>query len=239
MKITILIPAYNERNTIREILRRVDALAFDKQVIVVDDGSTDGTREILQGMQGRSIELILLNENRGKGAALRTALEHAVGDLVVIQDADLEYDPRDLERMVRVMQEEKMKVLYGSRVLGNAPWSGVGFYLGGRFLSLLTNVLYGSRITDEPTCYKMFDRQLLVSLRLSAERFEFCPEVTAKVLRLGYMIHEVPISYTPRSRLAGKKIKFMDGIAAIWTLLRHRWIPISRFSSREPAGGNH
>ncbi len=233
MTVTVIIPCYNEARTIREIIARVDSLAFEKQVIIVDDGSTDETPGVLRELKSSTVQMIRHDQNRGKGWAIRTALARATGDVVVIQDGDLEYDPHDLERMLRAKQKNGWRVLYGSRVLGNSPWSGVGYYLGGRFLSLLTNILYGSRITDEPTCYKMFDRELLASLSLTAKRFEFCPEVTAKVLRLGVTIHEIPISYAPRSLKEGKKIKFRDGIEAIRTLLLIRFVPRSKFHSEE------
>ena len=233
MTVSVIVPCYNERNTIREVVSRVESLSFEKQIIIVDDGSTDENRDVLQELKSNTVQVIRHDQNRGKGCAIRTALAQATGDVVVIQDGDLEYDPRDLERMLLTKQKNGWRVLYGSRVLGNAPWSGVGYYLGGRFLSLLTNLLYGSGITDEPTCYKMFDRRVLASLRLTAERFEFCPEVTAKILRLGYTIHEIPISYAPRSVKEGKKIKFRDGIEAIWTLFRIRFVPRSRFSPEE------
>lgn len=233
MTVSVIVPCHNEARTIREIITRVDALAFGKQIIIVDDGSTDETPEVLRELKSNTVHVIRHDENRGKGCAIRTALAQATGDVVVIQDGDLEYDPSDLERMLFTKQENGWRVIYGSRVLGNSPWSGVGYYLGGRFLSLLTNVLYGSRITDEPTCYKMFDRDILDSLHLTSERFEFCPEVTAKILRLGHTIHEIPISYAPRSLQAGKKIKFRDGMEAIWTLLRIRFMSRSLFSQEK------
>lgn len=233
MTVSVIVPCYNEARTIREIITLVDSLAFGKQIVVVDDGSTDETPDVLRELKSNTVQVIRHDQNRGKGWAIRTALAHATGDVVVIQDGDLEYDPRDLERMLLAKQKNGWHVVYGSRVLGNSPWSGVGYYMGGRFLSLLTNVLYGSRITDEPTCYKMFDRDVLDSLHLTSERFEFCPEVTAKILRLGHTIHEIPISYAPRSLQAGKKIKFRDGIEAIWTLLRIRFMPRSRFSQEK------
>lgn len=229
MNVSIIVPCYNEVRTIHEIITRLVALSFEKQIIVVDDGSIDGTSEVLEVLKSDTVQVIRHDQNRGKGWAIRTALAHATGKVVVIQDGDLEYDPHDLERMLDLKVRNGWTVVYGSRVLGNSPWSGVGYYLGGRFLSLLTNVLYRSKITDEPTCYKMFDCDILNSLNLTAERFEFCPEVTAKILRLGHTIHEIPISYAPRSLQDGKKIKFRDGIEAIWTLLRIRFMPRSHF----------
>ncbi|MFH0992625.1 MAG: glycosyltransferase family 2 protein [bacterium] len=226
IKLSILVPSYNEEASIGKLLERLFALSLDKEIIVVDDGSTDNTQSILNNYP--ILKVILHEKNRGKGAAIRTALEHATGELIVIQDGDLEYDPQDLITMKEYLLSHDLQVLYGSRVLGHAPWSGVGFYLGGRFLSWLANILYGSSITDEPTCYKMFRRELITSMNLQCTRFEFCPEVTANTLRMGYEIKEIPISYRPRSVSEGKKIRFRDGISAIWILLKHRFLPMRK-----------
>lgn len=223
-KLSIVIPCYNEEKTILEIVRRVEAadLGVVKEIVVVDDGSKDRTPEILKTLDRATV--ILLPENRGKGAALRAGFAAATGDYVVVQDADLEYDPADLKILV-VKAREGHKVVYGSRRLGRGrnPMAGLTYYAGGVLLSWLTNVLYGTRITDEPTCYKMFERNLLLGLPLTCTGFEFCPEVTAKVARRGEKIVEVPISYRPRSRNEGKKINWKDGLIAIWTLIKNRF----------------
>jgi len=243
MKLSVIIPVYNEKNTILEILGRVKAVPVGKEVIVVDDGSTDGTREILKQMMisgnipfsvssppGREgegewdIKVILKEKNEGKGAAIREGLKHVRGDFVVIQDGDLEYDPMDWLKMLKVMNEKNGGVAYGSRVLGRGKKSSFAFYFGGRLLSFLVNILYGARITDEPTCYKMFKSGVIKSLNLKCKRFEFCPEATAKVLRSGYKIYEVPVSYMPRKISEGKKIRWKDGLEAIWTLLKYRFL---------------
>lgn len=224
-KLSIVIPAYDEERTIAETIRRVEAadLGVAKEIVVVDDGSVDSTREILASF-GDRVKAISLPENRGKGAALRAGFAVATGDYVVVQDADLEYDPADLRLLVAKAREGN-KAVYGSRRLGRGknPMAGFSYYAGGVLLSWLANALYGTRITDEPTCYKMFDRELLASIPLVCEGFEFCPEVTAKVARRGVPIVEVPIGYAPRSRAEGKKINWRDGLVAIRTLIRYRF----------------
>jgi glycosyltransferase involved in cell wall biosynthesis len=222
VKLSVLIPCFNERNTIQEIVRRVKAIPLDVEIIIVDDGSTDGTPALLEEFKNDHCKILFHDRNRGKGTSIRTALPAATGDLVVIQDADLEYDPQDLLRLVEVFREKDATVVYGSRnLLGNAR-SYSTFYWGGRVVSWLTTLLYWCHITDEPTCYKMFRTDLLKSLDLKCEGFEFCPEVTAKVLRLGHKIVEVPISYSPRDFAGGKKIRWTDGFQAIWVLIRYR-----------------
>ncbi|MGH9441897.1 MAG: glycosyltransferase family 2 protein [Thermoanaerobaculia bacterium] len=215
-------PVFNEERTAAEMIRRVRELPLDLELIVVDDGSTDSTREILARTPG--VDRLLVHEkNRGKGAAIRTGLAHATGETVVIQDADLEYDPKDFLSMLEAMEKGPAKVVYGSRILGRNPMSRPSFYFGGRLLSFLTNALYGTRITDEPTCYKMFRREVLQGLDLRCEGFEFCPEVTAKVARRGFEIVEVPIRYEPRDVREGKKIRWRDGWIAIRTLVTLRF----------------
>lgn len=224
MKLSVIIPVYNEKNTILEIIKRVGDVTVDKEIIVVDDGSTDGTRKILQEIQSSNLKIILKQNNEGKGAAIREGLKHITGDIVVIQDADLEYNPMDWIKMLKVMEEKNMDVIYGSRVLGKGEKSSLPFYLGGRFLSILTNFLYRANITDEPTCYKMFRTEIIKNIELKCKGFEFCPEITAKVLKKGYKIYEVPISYKPRKVKEGKKIRWKDGLIAIWTLIKYRFI---------------
>jgi dolichol-phosphate mannosyltransferase len=241
MKLSVIVPVYNEKSTVLEILKRIQSVPVEKEIIVVDDGSTDGTREILEqegsfynfssplrgedsgGGEG-GIKVILKDKNEGKGAAIRKGLKHISGDVVVIQDADLEYNPLDWLKMLKVMEGKKADVVYGSRVLGKGEKSSLSFYLGGRFLSFLANLLYGTKITDEPTCYKMFRTEVIRKIDLKCRGFEFCPEVTAKVARQGYRIYEVPISYSPRKIKEGKKIRWKDGLIAINTLLKNRFL---------------
>ncbi len=225
--LTIIIPAFNEKATIESLLEKVEtALAtYPTQIIIVDDGSRDGTRDILKKYENRHT-IVYHTENRGKGAAIRTGLSVALGSHVVIQDADLEYDPQDLVVMLEHMIQEDLPVLYGSRSIhrGRNQEAGFSFYWGGQFLTLLTNVLYNQRLTDEPTCYKMFKNEVITSLPLVCNRFEFCPEVTARVAKQGIKIKEIPISYYPRSIHEGKKINWRDGVEAVQVLIKQRFI---------------
>jgi glycosyltransferase involved in cell wall biosynthesis len=229
-KLSIIIPVYNEKNTIGELLSKVDDLdlsPIEKEVVIVDDCSTDGTRDILKSLENK-YRIFHHEKNKGKGAALRTGFEEASGDWVVVQDADLEYDPNDLKKMLEKIQEPGVTVVYGSRRLNKNYFterkSGHIFALGGILLTWLSNLLYDTKITDEPTCYKMFGRDILKSVNLKCERFEFCPEVTAKIAKKGVKIYEVPIEYVPRHQNEGKKINWKDGLAAIWTLIKYRFI---------------
>lgn len=228
MLLSIIMPVYNERGNLVEILNRVQAVPIEKEIIIVDDGSTDGTRQILRDIKGQNVKVILHERNQGKGAAIKTGLTEATGDIVIIQDGDLEYDPMDYLKLIPLIQSGEAQVVYGSRTLGSNERSYHRYYWGGQFVTLVTNILYGLKITDEPTCYKMFKKEVIDRIKLDCTGFEFCPEVTAKVVRLGYTIHEVPISYHPRSFEEGKKIKWRDGLIAIWTLLKCRFLPISK-----------
>jgi dolichol-phosphate mannosyltransferase len=225
--LSILIPVFNEEGTIEELIRRVklaDIGEVAKNIIVVDDGSTDSTRQILESVQ--DVKVVLHKKNQGKGVAVRTGIAVASGDIIIIQDGDLEYDPNDYKLVIGPILGEKSDVVYGSRRLKktNQQHSALRFYFGGVFLTFLTNLLYpGAGLTDEPTCYKAFRSSLLKSIELNCQRFEFCPEVTAKVLKRGIKIVEVPISYYPRSVNEGKKIGWRDGLKAIWTLVRYRF----------------
>jgi len=228
MKLSIIIPAYNEEKSIAQIiakLQSVDWQPHEIELIVVDDGSTDGTPRILSEY-GSSIKVIR-QKNQGKGAAVRAGFAQASGDYLVVQDADLEYDPEDIRQMLELAVKDSLKVIYGSRRLGRAKKknerAGAFFYLGGVFLSWLTNILYGTRITDEATCYKMVRKDVLSTFDLEACGFEFCPEITSKIARQGIAIPEISISYHPRSISEGKKIKWRDGLIAIATLLRYRF----------------
>lgn len=226
MKLSIIVPVYNEKNTILEILKRLTDLnlgAIEKEIILVDDCSNDGTRQIIEGLTG-SYKIIFHDKNQGKGFAIRSGLKETTGDYVVIQDADMEYDPKDLKTMVEKMITEKIPVLYGSRRLRkeNVQYSGLLFYFGGWLLTAVANILYGQKLTDEPTCYKMFQTDFIKSLPLRSRRFEFCPEVTALSALRGIKIPEIPISYYPRHKKEGKKIRWHDALTAVWVLLKYR-----------------
>lgn len=226
--LSVIIPAYNESESFCEVISLLGSLelphGYGMQLILVDDGSTDGTRDHVTSFTGTH-DVAFHAQNRGKGAAVRTGLGVARGEYVVIQDADLEYDPADMARMLGEMVDRDLRVLYGSRRLGKVfpRNSGIIFYVGGLLLTWLTNILYNQRITDEPTCYKMFKTEVIKGLPLTSERFEFCPEVTALTARAGHRIPEIPISYNPRSIGEGKKIRFKDWFEAVWTLLKHRF----------------
>jgi len=222
MKTSIIIPVYNEEKTIDRILKKVLASPINKEVIVVNDGSTDKTLKIL-GKYKKEITYASHHKNRGKGSAIRTGLKHASGEIVLIQDADLEYDPSDYPALIRPIEQGKAKVVYGSRWLGKRKVKPSVFYLGTQFLTWATNFLYGTKITDESCGYKVFRYKVLNSLKFKSKGFEFCPEVTAKIAKKGIKIVEVPIKYTPRSISEGKKIKWRDGIIALFTLIRFRF----------------
>lgn len=228
MKISVIIPVYNEAATITQVVEQVLEVELDtveKEIIVVNDGSTDGTDAVLTALVTRwpnPPKIVHHERNRGKGAAIRTALEHVTGDVVITQDADLEYTPQEYPRLLAPFEDPAVQVVYGSRNLHRNPRSSWSFYWGGRLLSWVANLLYGSHITDEATGYKAFRADLLRDLDLQSNGFEFCPEVTSKILRRGIRIHEVPISYQPRSFAEGKKINWYDGLRAIWTLLKYR-----------------
>lgn len=230
--LSIIIPAYNEEKTIAELLQRVlDAdlgESIDRELIVVNDCSTDSTGRIVQSFIAAHpqapITYLVHDRNQGKGMAVRTGIQAVTGDYVVMQDADLELDPNDFARMLPHLLSGQYRVVYGSRFLAEEnSHTYFSYQLGGKFLSVMTNLLYDQRITDEPTCYKMFDAGLLKSIPLDCKGFEFCPEVTAKVSRLGYKIKEVPIRYYPRSIEEGKKLRLKDGLKAIGTLLKYRF----------------
>lgn len=222
--LSIIVPVYNERNTVGEAIRRVREVPLDieREIIIVDDGSHDGTLEILRRLSDSTVRLVTFPENRGKGAAVRRGIDEAKGDLIVVNDADLEYDPRDLSRLLRPLLEGQARVVYGSRFTGERRNMFFWHWVGNRFLSLVTNVLYNTTLSDMETCYKMFDAELLRSFNLKANRFEFEPEVTATALRLGERIWEVPITYAGREMHEGKKISWRDGFPALMMLLKIR-----------------
>jgi glycosyltransferase involved in cell wall biosynthesis len=221
----VIIPCYNEKTTVEEIVRRVRAVQLAHEIIVVDDGSTDGTREVLSGIDsGSDVKIILHTHNQGKGAAVRTGFKNATGDVFLIQDADLEYDPRDYPILLKPIDEGIAKVVYGSRFLGG-PRKAMFFWhmVGNRLLTLVTNLLYDSILSDMETCYKVFRAEVIRDIPLRSRRFDFEPEVTAKVLKRGHRIYEVPISYNGREWEEGKKITWRDGMIALWTLFRYRF----------------
>ncbi|HQV94625.1 MAG TPA: glycosyltransferase family 2 protein [Anaerolineales bacterium] len=226
MNLSVVIPVYNEEHNIREILRRVQATKLAKEIVVVDDGSQDGTREILKKMDGKGkIRVILHERNKGKGAAVVTGLNAAKGDVLLIQDADLEYDPRDYPALLQPIHEGVADVVYGSRFLGSPHRVTMFWHLvANKLLTLMTNILYNTILTDMETGYKVFRRKVIEDMNLRAKRFDFEPEFTAKALKRNYRIFEVPISFNPRDYSQGKKIKLRDAFEAVWTLLKYRFV---------------
>lgn len=224
MKLSIVIPAFNEAATIQEIIRRVQQVEYEREIIVVDDGSTDGTREILEAIPASNVKVFFHERNRGKGAALRTALAAVTGDVVVIQDADLEYDPKDYHVILQPIFDGRAEVVYGSRFLGG-PHRVLFFwhYVGNKLVTLLSNMLTNLNLSDMETGYKVFLSSLLPRLELKSNRFGIEPELTARFSRLGCRIYEVPISYSGRGYEEGKKITWRDGLAALFHIIRFRF----------------
>jgi len=246
MKYSVIVPVYNEKSTIKEIIRQIREVDLDKEIIIVDDGSTDGTEDILKDnfSNQEDLQLIFLEKNHGKGFAIRKALEHIKGDIIIMQDADLEYNPQDYKKLVKPILDGRVSVVYGSRFInlnkfaymcnwirsklsnteckiGHLYFSN---FLGIQLLNFIVRILYGAKITDEATCYKVFKKEVINKINLKSIKFEFCPEITAKVLKMGYKIVEVPISYYPRTAEHGKKIGARDGLAAIITLIKYRFV---------------
>jgi glycosyltransferase involved in cell wall biosynthesis len=226
MKLSVVIPVYNEVENIREILKRVQATRLVWEIIVVDDGSQDGTRDTLKRLKDKSgLRVILHDQNKGKGAAVRTGLAAARGDVLLIQDADLEYNPHDYPALLQPLKDGIADVVYGSRFLGG-PRRAVMFWhmIANQLLTFMTNILYDTILSDMETGYKVFRRQVIEGMTLRASRFDFEPEFTAKILKRHYRIYEVPISFNPRDYSQGKKIKLQDAFEAVWTLLKYRFV---------------
>jgi glycosyltransferase involved in cell wall biosynthesis len=227
-KLSILIPVFNERGTLEELVRRVraaDTLGLEKEIIVVDDASTDGTGEILKKIaQDSAVKVVAHSHNRGKGAAIRTAIEHATGDIFLIQDADLEYDPADYPKLLRPILDGRADVVYGSRFAGGTHrvllfWH----YMANRLVTSLSNMLCNLNLTDMETCYKVFKRKCVEGMKLSSDRFGIEPELTAKLARRRYRFYETDINYSGRDYAEGKKIGWKDGLAALWHVFRYRF----------------
>ena len=226
MQISVIIPTFNEAKTINEIIRRVQAENVAGEILVVDDGSTDGTQQALESLNDKgNVRMILHERNQGKGAAIRTGIQQAKGEVIIIQDADLEYNPRDYRALIQPIEDGIADVVYGSRFLG-APRRPVMFWhmVANQLLTLLTNILYNTILTDMETGYKVFKREVVRDLRLRAKRFDFEPEFTAKILKRKTRLFEVPITFNPRDYDEGKKIGLKDAFAAVWALLKYRFV---------------
>jgi glycosyltransferase involved in cell wall biosynthesis len=226
MHLSVIIPCYNEKATIAIILQRVRAVAPEAEILVVDDGSQDGTRDILKSLEGQpGLRVILHEQNRGKGAAIHTGIAAATGDILLVQDADLEYDPRDYPALLRPIEEGQAEVVYGSRFLGG-PRKTMMFWhmIANMLLTLMTNVMYNTILSDMETGYKVFKSEVIKNVPLRARRFDFEPEVTAKMLKRRHHIYEVPISFNPREYAEGKKIGLRDAFDAVWTLFKYRFV---------------
>jgi len=226
MKLSVIMPVFNESKTIREIIAKVMAVPIEKELVIVDDASTDGTRDILKEYEGKpNIQVYYHEKNKGKAGAIKTGIPHATGEIISIQDGDLETDPNDFVHLTEPIKKGEASVVYGSRYYSGNQKSLYGAYKwGAQLLSLVVNVLYGQNITDEATCYKVFKADILKSIPLEYDRFEFCPEVTAKVSKMGYKIKELPMNYYPRSFEEGKKMNWRDGVKALWVLIKFRFV---------------
>jgi glycosyltransferase involved in cell wall biosynthesis len=229
MKLSIVIPVYNEVDTIEKVIERVMDTPHSKELIIVDDCSTDGTRELLGKIKTDGINIYYHDKNQGKGAALRTGFKIVQGDIVIIQDADMEYDPNDYAKLLEPIMCGKAEVVYGSRFLSDKhllhckKFFYITHFLGNKFLNILLNLLYNSKVTDMETCYKVMTKEALDSINLTESRFEIEPAITANLLLKGYNVYEVPISYSPRDYKEGKKVTWRDGIIAIYVLFKYRF----------------
>lgn len=227
MKLSVIMPVYNEINTLQEIIKRVDKVALGgikKEIIIVDDCSTDGSAGMIKKIKNKNIKKYFHPVNRGKGAAVRTGLSHSTGDIIIIQDADLEYDPRDYKILLDAMFNLNADVVYGTRMSSlTRKQMHTSHYFGNRILTIFTNIFYNCRITDMETCYKMFKKKVVDGVRLRSRKFDFEPEITAKILKRGYKIYEVPINFNPRTFREGKKITWRDGLVHLYYLIRYRF----------------
>ena len=225
-KLSVIMPVYNEQDTVREIVSRVCEMDQVFELVIVDDGSQDGTQEILQELSVLpGVRVITHDHNQGKGAAVVTGFRAALGDVFVVQDADLEYDPQDYGKLLQPLKEGRCEVVYGTRFATSKVHRAFFLsYLANKFLTWVTNLLYGSKLTDMETCYKVFRRELVENMTIHARRFEFEPEFTAKLLKQGVKVVEVPISFDPRGYSRGKKITAWDGVVALWTLIKYRFV---------------
>ena len=226
MKLSIVIPVYNEKDTLEKIVdlvREVDGI--EKEIVIVDDGSKDGSIEIIAKIKEKypDIKTVIKGENRGKGHTLKVGFKETTGDYVIIQDADLEYDPQDYKKLLRALEEDKVDVVYGSRFSGNYEKMSTLHYFGNKLLTVLTNLFYGVMLTDMETCYKLVPGDFIRSINIKSERFDFEPEITAKILKSGLKIREVPISYKGRAFSEGKKITWKDGFNAVFALIKFRF----------------
>ena len=221
--LSIIIPVYNEKDTIKDIIKAVEETPFRKEIIVIDDGSTDGTGIILSKMKKEGLNIYMHNKNLGKGAAIQTGFSHATGDIIIIQDADLEYDPQEYSTLLAPLLAGKADVVYGSRFAGHGAHRVLYFwhYMGNRFLTFLSNLVCNLNLTDMETCYKVFTREALAGIEIKEKRFGFEPEITAKVARKKLRIYEVPISYYGRTYEDGKKANWKDGVRALWCIIKY------------------
>jgi glycosyltransferase involved in cell wall biosynthesis len=229
MKLSIIIPVYNEKKTLRELIRRVKAVRLPgvkKEIVIVDDCSTDGSRQVIKDIKQKNsgIKVIYRQQNGGKGLAIRDGLKIAGGDYLIIQDADLEYDPQDMVKLIRPIHQKKAKVVYGSRFTGEHQNMFFWHMIGNKFLSLVTNVFYNTTLSDMEVCYKLFPRKALKKIKLKEDRWGWDPEITVKLLKQGYRIYEVPISYSGREFAEGKKINWRDGFRILWVLFKYRLV---------------
>jgi glycosyltransferase involved in cell wall biosynthesis len=227
MKLSIVIPVYNEKATLKKIVSLVKAVkGIDKEIILVDDGSTDGSVDILKDLKKKdpSLKVYFKEENKGKGHTLRLGFEHSTGDYIIVQDADLEYDPQEYHKLLRVLEEDSVDVVYGSRFSGNYEDMSNLHYFGNKLLTIVTNLFFGVMLTDMETCYKLIPGDFARKVDIKSHRFDFEPEITAKILKSGLRIREVPINYKGRTHNEGKKITWKDGVAALYTLIKFRFL---------------
>lgn len=224
MKISVIIPVFNEEKNITKVIEEVDKVQVSKEIIVVDDASTDASAARVEEVHKTNLQLVRHERNQGKGAAIRTGIKQATGDIILIQDADFEYNPQDYHRLIKPILENGALVVYGSRFKGKITSMAWPNLVANKVLTITANLLYRTGISDEATCYKVFKAEILKRQKLHCNRFDFCPEITAKLAKQGVKIIEVPINYQGRSRQEGKKINWKDGFVALWTLLKYRFV---------------